>query len=160
MSKYLEQWREKLEATEEIELSVGPAVIRSNVSLFDMVATGHIPQTLLLGAHDATKGKNGEVDEAALQRMGLEKLPQLLPGLDALAITVFVDPPVSKDGDDNSLPVSAIPTLDKLTIFNYLNRGAEALRPFRGKEGEPAGTSRTGDDLPRAAVEPVGPEPG
>lgn len=157
MSKYLQQWREKLEATEEIELSIGPAVIRSNVSLLDMVAAGHIPQTLLLGAHDAAKGKRGkELDDEALQRMGLEKLPELLPGLDALAIAVFIDPPLSKEGDENSLSVSKVPTLDKLNLFNYLNRGAEALRPFRGEEGEPAGVTRAGVDVPRAAVDAAG----
>ncbi len=160
MSKYLQQWREKLEATEEIQLSIGPAVIKANVSLLDMVAAGHIPNTLLLGAHDAAKGKNGKVDDAALQRMGLERLPELLPGLNKLALAVFIDPPLSEDGDENSLPVSTIPTLDKLTVFNYLNRGAEALRPFRGEEGEPTGAARAGVDVPPAAIDAAGAEPG
>lgn len=157
MSKYLQQWREKIDATEEIELSIGPAVIRSHVSLLDLAAAGRIPQTLLLDMQGMGKRAKGKAADP--EREGMENLSKMLPALDALAIAAFVDPPLTAAGDADSLPVTAVPTVDKITVFNYLNRGAEALRPFRD-ENEPAGASRNGDDVSHAAVDVVGAEAG
>jgi hypothetical protein len=145
MSKYLDQWRGKLDATEEIELSTGPAVIRTSVSLLDLAAAGRIPVTLLSEFEEAgrkAKGKKGNPAD----------LPKMLPALNAVAIAAFIDPPLSEEGGDDSLPVGAIPFNDKLAVFLRLNRGADQLRPFRGEPAEFNGATHSGDDVPLPAV--------
>lgn len=147
MSKYLDQARAHLEATEEIELSFGPVVVKVNVSLLDLAAAGHIPAALLT-----------DVDEMAAKarkdpkKAGMEGFEKLMPALNALAVAAFVDPPVTKDGGADSLPVDAIPFLDKVVLFERLNRRVEPLRDFRGQQGQSNGAAHSGDDVSLPAV--------
>lgn len=147
MSKYLDQWREKLDATEEIQLSTGPAVIRSSVSLLDLAAAGQIPTTLLTELEEL--GKKAKVDP---KKAGSDGLAKMMPALDALALAAFVDPPLAKEADADHLAVGRIPFADKLIVFQRLNQGVEPLRAFRGEEGQPDGDPHPGDDLPLPAV--------
>lgn len=151
MSKYLAQWREKLEATEEIQLSIGPAVIRSHVSLLDLAAAGHIPAALLVELDEigAKARKNP-------QQAGIDNLTKLTPALDALAIAAFVDPPLSKTGDADSLAVSIIPFADKLILLDRLTQEVEPLRTFLPENGQSNGTAPVSDELPLPAIGDTG----
>lgn len=147
MSKYLAQWRDKLEATEEIELSTGPAVIKASVSMLDLAAAGRIPTTLLIELEEV--GRKATTDP---KKAGADGLSKMAPALDALAIAAFIDPPVTKDGSADSLAVGAIPFADKLLVFQRLNRGVEPLRDFRPEPGQSNGVAHSGDDVPLPAV--------
>lgn len=147
MSKYLQQWREAVEATEEIQLSVGPAVIRTYVRVRDLAAAGSIPTTLVLELEGIGK-KIGDdlskIPEGAMTKLGIV--------LDAVAIAAFVDPPLAEAADDEHLAASSIPFTDRLTVFYRLNREVEPLREFREEPGQPDRDTPAGDDLPLPAV--------
>jgi hypothetical protein len=147
MSKYLNQWRQALEATEEISLSIGPAVIKCHVSLLDLAAAGRIPATLLTELESL--GRKAQKDAT---RAGTEGLAKMGPALDAVAIAAFIDPPVSRDGGEESLPVAAIPFADKLAVFMRVNQEAAALQPFRLGERQSNGAAHPGDGVPLPAV--------
>lgn len=141
--EYLDFWRGRLEATEEIELSIGPAVIRSTVTLLDLAAAGHIPAPLLAELQEISES----VGDMKSQIEAVGKIPSVMPALDAACIAAFVAPPVSRDGDDDHLPVGAIPVADKLKVFFLLGREVEPLRPFHGEPGRANGVARAGDGL-------------
>ena len=146
--EYLELWRGRLSATEEIELSIGPAVIRSTVTLMDLAAAGHIPTPLLAELQDIAASGNDK--NRQLEAVG--KLPGVMPALDAACIAAFVAPPVSRDGDDDHLPVGVIPIGDKLKVFYRLGREVEPLREFHEEPQRSNGVARAGDDVPLPAV--------
>ncbi|MEZ4542110.1 MAG: hypothetical protein R3C43_19205 [Chloroflexota bacterium] len=95
-SKYLAAAREALEATDEIELSFGPAVIRRRVSLLDLAAAGNIPITLATDFEEI--GKSAKKNKMSAEHAALEHFETLVPAIDAVAIAAFVDPPVAKVG--------------------------------------------------------------
>lgn len=151
MNDRVKLWREKRTATETIELSFGPAVIRSSVSLLDLAGAGQIPTRLLV-----------ELDEIGGQaKKNAAKIPddalaRLTPALDAVAIAAFIDPPVAKKADDDHLSPDEIPFGDKYKVFLRLNREVEPLREFQPEPGESNGTPHPGDDLSHAAVSDTG----
>ncbi|HRQ15342.1 MAG TPA: hypothetical protein PK205_18750 [Promineifilum sp.] len=125
----IDEYRKKVSAVEEIELPVmGSAVVKIHVSVLDLAAAGQIPTTLLAEMAEMSKGGKGG---------GTEMLPRILPALDALALAAFVDPPVTRDGGDDSLSLAEITVTDKIALFARLNGAAETLRPFRGETGQP-----------------------
>lgn len=149
-SKYLAAAREALEATDEIELSFGPAVIRRRVSLLDLAAAGNIPITLATDFEEI--GKSAKKNKMSAEHAALEHFETLVPAIDAVAIAAFVDPPVAKVGDEDHLAVASLPFADRLAVFMRLNQGVEALRNFRPAAGESDGVARAGDALPLPAV--------
>lgn len=134
----LDIWRKNIVATEEIELPSGPAVIKSSVTLLDLAAAGHIPQTLLTELEEL--GSNPD-------KTGIDTFTRVMPALDAIAIAVFVDPKVTRDGGPDSLSVEEIPILDKLLLFRRSNGAAELLRPFRGQEGKSNRAAQPGNGV-------------
>lgn len=125
----IDEYRKKVSAVEEIELPVmGSAVVKIHVSVLDLAAAGQIPTTLLAEMAEMSKGGKGG---------GTEMLPRILPALDALALAAFVDPPVTRDGGDDSLGLAEVSVNDKIALFARLNGAAETLRPFRGETGQP-----------------------
>ena len=146
--EYLELWRGRLGATEIIQLSIGPAVVRSSVSILDLVAAGHIPVPLLGELQKLSEVGNDT--EKQLEAIG--KLPAVTPALDAACIAAFVAPPVSREGDDDHRPGSLIPIADKLKVFFRLSAEVEPLRDFHDEPRRANGAARAGDDLPLPAV--------
>jgi hypothetical protein len=150
MSKHLERVRQRLEelnATEEIELSgIGLVEIKSHVRLEDLALAGHIPVTLLTELQNLSKKAQKNPAKAG------DALAKMTPALDAVAIAAFVDPPVTKDGDADSLAVGDIPPSDKLAVFMRVNREAAALQPFRLEGGQSNGIAHSGDGVQPAAV--------
>ena len=147
--EYLELWRGRLDATEEIQLSKGPAVIRSPVSILDLVAAGRIPAPLL--GELQTLAEVG--DDTKMQLEAIGKLPAVIPALDAACIAAFVAPPLSREGDDDHLPVARVPVEDRLKVFFWLSREVEPLREFHEEPRGADGAARAGDGL-RLPAEP------
>ncbi len=146
--EYMELWLGRLEATEQIQLSIGPAVVRSTLTLLDLVAAGHIPTPLLAEVQKLTEAG----DDIGAQIEAAGKLAELTPALDAACIAAFVAPPVAREGDADHLPVSLIPVADKLKLFFWLSREVEPLRDFHAQPGRANGVARAGDGLPLPAV--------
>ncbi len=146
--EYLELWYGNADATEEIQLSLGPAVIRTAVSILDLVAAGHIPTPLL-----AELQKLSEVgDDPKKQIEAVGQLPVVTPALDAACLAAFVAPPLSRDENDGYFPLSRVPVPDKLKVFFRLLRGVEPLREFHDEPGRANGVARAGNDLRLPAV--------
>lgn len=146
-SQYINQWRASLEATETLQLSKGPAVIKTSVSLLDLAAAGQIPTTLLLELDEiGNKAKNDPM------AAGAESLAKMAPAVNAVAIAAFVDPPLAMEADEDHLAVATIPFQDRLAVFQRLNRGVEPLRPFLPEDRKPDGTAHSGDDVSPAAI--------
>lgn len=138
----LDLWREKLNATEEIELPSGPAVVRAHVTVLDLAAAGQIPTTLLTELDDLNRKTKGDPAKA-----GADLLTKIMPALDALVLAALVDPPVTRDGGADSLSLAEVPMVDKLALFARLNGAADTLRPFRGQEGQSDGASHSGNGV-------------
>lgn len=148
MTNRLAAVREKLAATEEIELSIGPVVVKSHVSLMDLAAAGHIPATLLIDIEEL-----GEKAKVNPRKAGAEGMANLVMAINAVAVAAFIDPPVAHVADEEHLGVSEIPFADRMTVFYRFNQGAEPLGNFRSEQqGGADGAARAGDELRTAAV--------
>lgn len=151
MNDRVKAWRQKRTAietaTETIELSFGPAVIKSSVSLLDLVGAGKVPARMLL----AMESIGGQVKED-ISKIPDDAFIRLTPALNAVAIAAFVDPPVAKKADDDHLSPDEIPFGDRYKVFLRLNREVEPLLEFQPEPGESNGTPHPGDDLSHAAV--------
>jgi hypothetical protein len=146
--EYLELWYGNADATEEIQLSLGPAVIRTAVSILDLVAAGHIPTPLL--AELQKLSEVGNDPKKQLEAVG--QLPAVTPALDAACLAAFVAPPLSREEEDGYFPLGRVPISDKLKVFFRLMRGVEPLREFHEEPRRANGAARAGDSLPLPAV--------
>ena len=150
--EYLDLWYSNADATEEIQLSLGPAVIRTAVSILDLVAAGHIPTPLL--AELQKLSEVGADPKKQLEAVG--QLPAVTPALDAACLAAFVAPLLSREENDGYFPVGRVPVPDKLKVFFRLMRGVEPLREFHEEPGRVNRAPRAGNDLPLPAVSDSG----
>jgi hypothetical protein len=120
--QYLSRWKMR-SAPRELVLSDGyPAAVRP-AQLTNLMLNGTIPLTLMGRLKDIEPGEDGEFSPADMAEM--------LPLIDAVVLAVLIDPPVSREGDDDHIAIDDIPFIDKMTIFQEVNRPAAALEPFR-----------------------------
>ena len=151
MSEFLARWQEKRDATEVIELSGGPARVKVHVTVEDLAAAGRIPMPLL--AKIESLREEAERDPIAV---AVENFDTLVEAYNAVAIAVFVDPPVTAAGGPDSLSVWDVPVEDRKFIFERASRRAAAYEQFRQSKGQPDGVTHPGDGVPREAVADAG----
>ena len=66
----------------------------------------------------------------------------MLPLINAVVLAAVVDPPLSTDGANDTIPLDDIPFADRVLIFQEVNRPATALEPFRPQpDGDEAAVS-------------------
>ena len=132
-SKYLDQWRMRT-APRTIELSGGWPVDIRPVEIANLMFSGAIPMTLMREARDMKQNDAGEYDPEDMARM--------MPFIDAVVLAAVVDPPLSRDGAGDTLPLDAIPFADRVLIFQEVNRPATELQSFRQQpDGDDAAVS-------------------
>ena len=130
----LAEWRSS--RAQEITLPSGLHVWVKDVTMTDLLFTGKLPDGILDIADDANKNGQANID--------LKKVAQSGPGfkdmMDALILQCIVEPPIAEVADDEHLGLNEISGDDKMFIFNWANREAEKLRPFREGENKPMET--------------------
>lgn len=141
-SKYLARWRMR-SAPRTLELSGGYSVEIRPVEIANLMFSGEIPLTLMREARDIKQGGDGEYDPEDMMRM--------LPLIDAVVLAAVTDPPLSRDGAGDTLPLSDIPFADRVLIFQEVNRPATELAPFRPEPDAGEAAAPGGEDLRGAA---------
>jgi hypothetical protein len=142
----LAQWRSN--RLHELTLPSGMTVWVRDISMMDMMLTGKLPESIMEFANEADKQGKAEIDLKAIVKSGTDFGLML----DTVVLTCVVEPPIAQTGDDDHLGLDEINGDDKMAIFNYVNREAEKLRPFREGEMEPVATLQPGNGV-RAASE-------
>lgn len=135
----LDIWKQALQPV-TIDLSVGPALIRPNVSIESLIASGDIPTPLLAELQGVMVHDDGSVN--------MEDVPRVMPLLNALAIGAFVDPPLC-DGPttDTAISVHDVPLEDRLAVFARVMQGVDAVKPFRAGPESGEGITPDGDGI-------------
>lgn len=142
VSKYLAQWKAR-SAPRVIELSDGFQVSIRPVELTNLMLSGRIPITLLRQMQSIQPGPDGNYsDDATLE---------MVPAIDAVVLAVVIDPPVTREGSEDSIALDDIPFGDRVRIFEEVNRPAAALQSFREQPDGDAPAEPDSQDLRQAA---------
>jgi len=128
---HLAEWRAS-RIHERILPSGLPVKIR-DVSMTDLMLTGRLPDAIMSMASDAAQNGEQEFDLAKV----MNNTAQFNAMLNTLVELCLVDPKIGTVADDEHILLAELPADDKLDIFNFVNRGAEQLRPFREGEAKP-----------------------
>jgi hypothetical protein len=129
MSLTLAEWRAQRAQTVEVELPSGLTVVVREVSVFDLVEQGKIPQTL---APQLEMFLKTDRKSSAMEMVG--KLGELIT---LVCQACLVEPA--------ELLVTELPFADRLALFSWLNRDAQSAASFRVKENGALAAGRNGD---------------
>jgi hypothetical protein len=127
----LAEWRAS--RIHELELPSGLTIKVRDVTMTDLMLTGKLPDSIMSMMTDMAQEGAQEFDLEIITKNTIE-WNQMLTALLELCL---IEPKIGDQADDEHILLAEIPSDDKLFIFNFLNRGAEALRPFREGEAEP-----------------------
>ena len=142
MSDRLAEWRDRV-APREIALSNGLTMLVRPVRLEDLITAGTVPLTLINRAQRIKTQKDGSYKD--------EDADALSKAVNAVVLAVAVDPRVTKDGAGDSIAVDDIPFLDRLDIFQEVNRPTAAVQSFPGEPNGSDALAPDGEDVQPAA---------
>lgn len=138
-----------------LDLPSGLKVIVRDVDMTDLLLTGLMPPSIIDMAEKAAEAEKAEVD---LQEIGSQVMSEnredFLSFLNAITRASLAYPAVVDDvaeTDDDHIALSEIKMVDKTAIMEWVNRGAEQIRPFRDGEDEPVAAVQPGDGLRKKA---------
>lgn len=120
--------------------------IKATVELADLMAAGHVPLTLLSDVRAAYSKRMED------KLFGADGMAELAPSLNAVCIAAVAFPPVTPEGGEDSIAVTEIPLVDRLTIFNQVNAPAVALQSFRQGQASNGAAASDGEELRDTAV--------
>jgi hypothetical protein len=121
-SKYLAQWQAR-RAPRTLELSDGLMVDLRPVDITTLMFSGSIPMPLMREVMEMKPAADGEYDP--------NDVAVMMPLIDAVVLATVIDPPLSPDGAEGTLPLDAIWFVDKMSIYREVSKPATALQPFR-----------------------------
>jgi|SRR3989304_3843187 len=125
----LKRWREQ--RLHEETLPSGLAVVIRDVDLASIVIEGSIPNTLIdVITQDAFQQLS---EEQAGAKLMAEHKTDFNTLLFELIKASLVEPAIGEKSDDQHILYSELTFEDKMFIFNFMNREAQSLRPFRDK---------------------------
>lgn len=129
----LAQWR--AQRLHELTLPSGLPVKVRDVDMTDLVLTGAIPNTLidLLGNEETQKLSEDEVGKKMLS----ENKNEFATLLSVIVKAALVEPAIGDVPDETHITLDELTFADKMEIFNFVNRDANAVRPFREGFTEP-----------------------
>lgn len=130
----LAEWRAK--RLHELDLPSGLQVKLRDVDMTDLVLTGAIPNTLidLLGSEDTQKLSEAEVGKKMLG----ENKSDFATLMSVIVKAALVEPAIGDVPDETHIMLDELSFADKMEIFNFINRDANSVRPFREGFTEPA----------------------
>ena len=124
----LAEWRKN--QIHEQDLPSGLHVKLRDVTMTDLALTGKLPDPIIDMAMDTAKNGGQELDLKTL----VKNAGEFNQMLDVLIKLCLVEPRIGDVADDEHITMSEFPSDDKMAIFNFINREAEKIHPFR--EGE------------------------
>lgn len=138
--KMLAEWREK--NFHEVEMPLSGRVLEvRDVGLIDLAIMGKIPNTLM----DLVQGLNDKkITEAEMMTNHGREFGELL---NQIFISAVAYPPVAEEADDDHISPNDFFYGDKMALFNWVNREANIVRPFRREADKPMANTSDGQDL-------------
>ncbi len=121
------QWRASQRA--ELTLPSGLTVRLKKKTLITLAAEGQIPDTLSNLVDDMQARKTTKVE--------LSEFPQFAPLVDIVVRVCLVEPKLvlsEAEEDDEHITLESLDFEDRMEIFNWANRGAKKLAPFRPEQ--------------------------
>lgn len=138
--KMLAEWRSN--NYEEVELPLSKRVLRvRDVGVIDLAIEGNIPNTLMDLVQQLTENK---ITETELMKNHSAEFGNLL---DTIFLHAVVFPPVAAEPDDEHISPKEFVYGDKMALFNWVNREATNVRPFRQGNGESVEATPNGKEL-------------
>ncbi len=126
----LAEWRKA--QVHELSLPSGLTVKVRNVTMTDLALTGMLPPAILEMVDDAQKsGQEIDLKQIVKNMVDFRKV------LDALVTIALVEPLIGETPDDTHITLDELPNNDKMEIYNWVNREATQLTPFREGENQP-----------------------
>ena len=130
----LADWRKS--RVHELTLPSGLAVQVRDVTMTDIALSGEMPNTLLDLFLDETEDIT-KLPEAQQVRKMLESGKEFAALLDLIARKCLVSPRIGDAAGEDTLTLDELPQADKMEIFNFANREAQAVRSFREEQTQP-----------------------
>ncbi|HZM23779.1 MAG TPA: hypothetical protein VFC02_18660 [Anaerolineales bacterium] len=121
----LAQWRGN--RIHEHDLPSGLHVKIRDVTMTDLMLTGKLPAVIVDIAMETAKNGAQEIDLKAIAKSA-EEFSQMLNTLIEICL---VEPRIGSVADDEHITLAELPGDDKMEIFNFINREAQAVRSFR-----------------------------
>lgn len=127
-------------ATQSITLPSGQTVTIRGADLLTLGANGVMPGTILATVQRYAAGDlPNEITPEMFSQMG--------EVLNAYCLACVVDPPVSRDGANGTVPLASIPMQDKLHLFNLVVGAVPSSGPV-GEEATAAARFQQGSGPP------------
>ena len=129
----LKKWREQ--RLHEVELPSGLQILIRDVDMASIIIEGNIPNMLieLIGSDEFQKMPEKEVGEKILTDNKADFNTMMREVIKAS----LVEPTIGDVADDKHILYSELTFEDKMVIFNFVNREAQAVRSFRDESKEP-----------------------
>jgi len=144
MWKMLAEWRSN--NFHEVELPLSGRVLQvRDAGLLDLAIEGKVPNTMLDLVQQLADGK---ISETEIMKNHAPEFGELLNVIFKIAV---VFPPVADEPDEDHISASEFVYGDKMALFNWVNREAKIVRPFRRESGEPMAIPPDGEDLRETA---------
>lgn len=138
--KMLAEWREN--NFHEVQLPLSGRVLQvRDVGLIDLVIEGKVPNTML----DMVEQVNdGRITQAQLLMEHSREFGELVNMIFMLAV---ISPPVAEEPDADHVSPKDFVYGDKVALFNWVNREAVIVRPFRQGPPESVEVLPDGQDV-------------
>ncbi|HLB47277.1 MAG TPA: hypothetical protein VJL59_09765 [Anaerolineales bacterium] len=140
----LAEWRAKQRAGELLTLPSGLEVTARKVGLYELAATGEIPQTLWVTR-----------DRMAREGWKPQDLAEFMPMFDLVVEKCMLKPAIAETEDDDHISLKEMPVLDRMFIFSWANGEASALVPFPGQPAVSLADAPGGDHVWSEAEHPA-----
>jgi hypothetical protein len=126
----LAEWRVSMARPHDLVLPSGLEVKVRDISLVDLLLAGEIPNTLESFGDIPDVTKPNEIS-----REQIEKSSDIM---NMVVTAVLLEPKVGDTPDETHVTLAELRFADKNYILEYVNRDANAVRPFREGTTEPA----------------------
>ncbi len=124
------EWLKKADEIYTLTLPSGVVVKVKKLNLVDLAITGYIPFELITSSIKTAQTLSSTDKWEAISKEDLSNIVEMFDKAIQLAV---VEPKVTADGANDTMPVSKVPFADKFYIFSNVvdTRSAEILKPFR-----------------------------
>ena len=138
--KMLAEWRSN--NFQEVELPFSGRVLQvRDVGVIDLAMEGEIPNTMLDLVQQLSDGKMSET------QIMKEHSAEFGALMNMIFVRAVVYPPVAEEPDDMHISPKDFVWGDRLALFNWVNREAQIVRPFRQANGKSVAAAPDGQEL-------------
>lgn len=138
--KMLAEWRSN--NSNEVQLPLSGRILQvRDVGLIDLVVEEKLPNTMMDLVLQLSDGK---ISEAEVMKSHGPEFGALLNLIFKLAV---VYPPVADEPDEDHISPSEFVYGDKVALFDWVNREAKVVRPFREGSDKSVATPFNGKEL-------------